>query len=262
MQASNVPLTSGMLISSNQNLARTVFGVARPVSCAYLLDLSVEGIAGSRTHRRLSVGRIPQPVLKPEKLLAYNVSIKDLMMAVQRSNNDVGGSVVEKSENEYMVRSRAYLHGLEDMAKIPVGMAKDGVPVMLSEVASLQIAGEERRGIGEWNGEGEAVGGVVVARFIGANAFEVIHNAKAQTRRVGERLTPGVTIKTAYDRSDLIARSLHTLRHTLLEEITIVALVCILFLLHGRSALVAIFVLPMSVLASLLTMHLLDISAE
>ena len=118
---------------------------------------------------------------------------------------------------------------------------------------------KSRRGIGEWNGEGEAVGGVVIARF-GANACEVIHHAQARLAELEDGLPPGVTIKTAYDRSDLIERSLHTLRHTLLEEITIVALVCILFLLHGRSALVAIFVLPMSVLASLLVMHILDIS--
>ena len=254
--AGNSPLTRKALVSSNQNLAQL-----RSLQDWYLRYqlTSVEGIA-----EVAPIGGFVkeyQIVLKPEKLLAYNVSIKDLMMAVQRSNNDVGGSVVEKSENEYMVRSRAYLHGLEDMAKIPVGMAKDGVPIMLSDIATLQIAGEERRGIGEWNGEGEAVGGVVVARF-GANAFEVIHNAKARLAELEGGLPPGVTIKTAYDRSDLIERSLHTLRHTLLEEITIVALVCILFLLHGRSSLVAIFVLPMSVLASLLVMHLCNISAN
>ncbi len=220
---------------------------------------SVEGVA-----EVASIGGFVkeyQIVLKPEQLLAYNLSIKDLMTAVQRSNNDVGGSVVERSESEYMVRSRAYLHGLEDLAKVPVGMAKDGVPIMLADVATLQIAGEERRGIGEWNGEGEAVGGVIVARF-GANAFQVIHDAKARLADLEEGLPPGVTIKTSYDRSDLIERSLHTLRHTLLEEIGIVALVCVLFLLHGRSALVAIFVLPTSVLASLLIMHLLNISAN
>ena len=128
-------------------------------------------------------------------------------------------------------------------------------------MATLQIAGEERRGIGEWNGEGEAVGGVVVARF-GANAYKVIHDAKAKLAELEEGLPPGVMIKTAYDRSNLIERSLHTLRHTLIEEMTIVALVCMLFLLHGRSALVAIFVLPTSALASLLVMHLLGISAN
>src|SRR5262249_55234735 len=156
----------------------------------------------------------------------------DIMMAVQRSNNDVGGSVVEMSENEYMVRSRGYLHGLADLAKVPVGMSKSagnatasaapmasvqpstGTPVYLSDVATLQIAGEERRGVGEWNGQGEAVGGIVIGRF-GANAFQVIHDAKARLAELESGLPPGVTIKTSYDRSDLIQRSIHTLRHTL-----------------------------------------------
>ena len=252
----NSPLTGKRLLSSNQNLA-----TLRSLQDWYLRYplTSVEGVA-----EVAPIGGFVkeyQIILKPEKLRAYNISIKDLVMAVQRSNNDVGGSVVEKSEIEYMVRSRAYLHGLADMANIPVGMAKDGVPIMLSNVATLQIAGEARRGIGEWNGEGEAVGGIVIARF-GANAYQVIHDAKAKLAELEEGLPPGVTIKTAYDRSDLIERSLQTLRHTLLEEIIIVALVCILFLLHGRSALVAIFVLPTSVLCSLLVMHVLDISAN
>ncbi len=250
------PLTGKPLISCNQNLADL-----RSLQDWYLRYqlTSVEGVS-----EVASIGGFVkeyQIVLKPEKLLAYNIPIKDIMMAVRRSNNDVGGSVVEKGENEYMVRSRAYLHGLDDLAKVPVGMAKNGVSVRLGDVATLQIAGEERRGIGEWNGRGEAVGGVVIARF-GANAFDVIRRAKAKLAELENGLPPGVTIKTAYDRSDLIERSLHTLRHTLLEEIAIVSLVCILFLLHGRSALVAIFVLPTSVLASLLVMHLLGISAN
>lgn len=250
------PLTGRPLISCNQNLADL-----RSLQDWYLRYqlTSVEGVS-----EVASIGGFVkeyQIVLKPEKLLGYNIPVKDIMMAVQRSNNDVGGSVVEKAENEYMVRSRAYLHGIDDLAKVPVGMAKEGVSVRLGDVATLQVAGEERRGIGEWNGEGEAVGGVVVARF-GANAFDVIRRAKTKLAELEDGLPPGVTIKTAYDRSDLIERSLHTLRHTLLEEIGIVALVCILFLLHGRSALVAIFVLPTSVLASLLVMHMLDISAN
>ena len=250
------PLSHKPLLSSNQNLAQL-----RSLQDWYLRYqlTSVEGI--SEVAPIGGFVKQYQVVLKPEKLLAYHVAIKDLMMAVQRSNNDVGGSVVEMSENEYMVRSKGYLRGLDDLAKVPVGMAKDGIPIMLSDVATLQIAGEERRGVGEWNGEGEAVGGVVVARF-GANAYKVIHDAKEKLAQLEEGLPPGVTIKTSYDRSNLIERSLHTLRHTLIEEMTIVALVCMLFLLHGRSALVAIFVLPTSVLASLLVMHILDISAN
>ena len=203
-----------------------------------------------------------QVVLKPERLLAYNLALKDLVTAVQRSNNDVGGSVVEMSENEYMVRSRGYLHGLKDLANVPVGFDKgSGTPVMLGDVATLQVAGAERRGVGEWNGRGEAVGGIVIARY-GANAFQVIQDAKAKLAELEQGLPPGVTIKTAYDRSQLIERSIHTLRHTLIEEILVVSLVCILFLLHGRSALVAIVVIPGSVLVSLLAMRLLDINAN
>src|SRR3989440_1860830 len=183
------------------------------------------------------------------------------MTAVQRSNNDVGGSVVEMSENEYMVRSRGYLQGLKDLAKVVVGVGENGTPIMLLDVAMLQVAGEERRGVGEWNGQGEAVGGVVVARF-GANAYEVIRDAKAKLAELEDGLPPGVTIKVAYDRSDLIERSIHTLRHTLIEEMIVVGLVCILFLLHARSELVAIFVVPASVLASLLVMRLMGINAN
>ena len=105
-----------------------------------------------------------------QRLLAYNLPVKDLVAAVQRSNNDVGGSVVEMSEKEYMVRSRGYLKGLPDLAKVPVGMGKDGTPVLLGQVATLQVAGAERRGVGEWNGEGEAVSGVVVCGSVAAAA--------------------------------------------------------------------------------------------
>ncbi len=147
------------------------------------------------------------------------------------------------------------------MAQTPGGTTNQGVPVLLKNVATLQIAGEERRGVGEWNGQGEAVSGIVIARY-GANSYEVIKDAKAKLAELETGLPPGVTIKTAYDRSDLIERSIHTLRHTLIEEMIIVSLVCILFLLHARSALVAIFVIPSSMLVSLLMMHLLDINAN
>jgi Cu(I)/Ag(I) efflux system membrane protein CusA/SilA len=250
------PLTGKPLVSSNQDLASL-----RSLQDWYLRYplTSVAGVA-----EVASIGGFVkeyQVVLKPEKLLAYNLPIKDLMMAVQRSNNDVGGSVVEMSENEYMVRSRGYLHGLEDLAQVPVGMSKDGTPVMLKDVATLQVAGAERRGIGEWNGQGEAVSGIVISRY-GANAFQVIKDAKAKLNDLEAGLPPGITIETAYDRSQLIERSIHTLRHTLIEEMIVVGLVCILFLLHARSELVAIFVVPTSVLASLLIMHLLGFSAN
>jgi Cu(I)/Ag(I) efflux system membrane protein CusA/SilA len=268
------PLTGKPLLSSNQDPA-----TLRSLQDWYLRFplTSVPGVA-----EVASIGGFVkeyQVILKPEKLLAYHLAVKDLIMAVQRSNNDVGGSVVEMSESELMVRSRGYLRGLSDLAQVPVGMAQSsggvgqaeggmaqgtanqGVPVLLKDVATLQIAGEERRGVGELNGQGEAVSGIVIARS-GSNAYQVIKDAKAKLAELENGLPPGVTIKTAYDRSDLIERSIHTLRHTLIEEMTVVSLVCILFLLHARSALVAIFVIPSSMLVSLLIMHLLDINAN
>jgi Cu(I)/Ag(I) efflux system membrane protein CusA/SilA len=219
-----------------------------------------------------------QIVVDPLQLKAYGVPLRDVMMAVQRSNNDVGGATIELSENEYMVRSRGYLNGVEDLKKVVVRMptagagmtggpdtagvaASRGTPILLGDVASVQIAGEMRRGIGEYNGEGEAVGGIVVARF-GANAHKVIADAKAKLFELEDSLPPGVFVKTTYDRSALIDRSIATLRHTLIEEIVVVGLVCILFLLHARSELVAVFVVPASVVTSLLVMHLVGINAN
>lgn len=226
-----------------------------------------------------------QVVVDPVKLQAFNIPLRDVMMAIQRSNNDVGGATVEISENEYMVRSRGYLKGVDDIGKIVVAIpgkreaggmgdpaAKPtpspagtwptmGTPILLRDVATIQIAGEMRRGIGEIDGQGEAVGGVVVARF-GANAYKVIADAKAKLHDLEDGLPPGIFIKTTYDRSELIGRSIATLRHTLIEEIIVVGLVCILFLLHARSELVAVFVVPASVVVSLLVMHLVGINAN
>ncbi len=250
------PLTGKPLVSSNQDLA----------SLRSLQDwyLRYQLTAVPNVAEVASIGGFVkeyQVVVKPEALLAYNLPIATIITAIQRSNNDVGGSVVEMSEHEYMVRSRGYLQGLPDLAKVPVGLGENGTPLLLADVATLQIAGEERRGVGEWNGQGEAVGGVVIARF-GANAYQVVQDAKAKLSQLEDGLPPGVTIKTAYDRSNLIERSIHTLKHTLIEEIIVVGLVCILFLLHARSELVAIFVVPSSVLVSLLVMHILGINAN
>ncbi|HWE97051.1 MAG TPA: efflux RND transporter permease subunit [Tepidisphaeraceae bacterium] len=250
------PLTGKPLVSSNQDLA-SLRGIQdwylRYQLTAVPNVAEIAGVGGFVKEY--------QVVLKPEQLLAYKLPLATIVGAIQRSNNDVGGSVVEMSENEYMVRSRGYLQGIADLAKVPVGVGPNGTPIMLSDVATLQIAGAERRGVGEWNGQGEAVGGVVIARF-GANAYQVVHDAKAKLADLEGGLPPGVLIKTAYDRSDLISRSIHTLKHTLVEEIIVVGLVCIVFLLHARSELVAIFVVPCSVLTSLLVMHLLGINAN
>ncbi len=202
-----------------------------------------------------------QVVLDPQKMQAYGLPLRDLVMAIERSNNDVGGSVVELSENEYMVRSRGYLRGLEDLARVPVGLGPGGTPVMLGDVAVLQIGGEARRGVGEYNGAGEAVGGVIVARF-GENAYKVIQDARKRLFELEDGLPPGVLIKTTYDRSALIQRAVGTLRHTLFEQIVVVALVCLLFLLHGRSGLVAVFVVPSGALVSVLIMNAAGINAN
>ncbi|CAG0987947.1 Cation efflux system protein CusA [Phycisphaerales bacterium] len=250
------PLTGTELVSANLDLAQL-----RSVQDWYLRYplTSVEDVS-----EVASIGGFVkqyQVVLDPQRLLAYDLPLRDVMMAVQRSNNDVGGSVIEQSEMEYMVRSRGYLRGLEDLAQVVVGLGEGGTPILLRDVATLQIGGEMRRGVGELDGRGEAVGGVIVARW-GANAHKVIKDVKARLASLEDGLPPGVFIKPTYDRSNLINRSIATLRTTLLEEIIVVGLVCILFLLHMRSELVAVFVVPSSVIAALLIMHLLGMNAN
>ena len=228
-----------------------------------------------------------QVVLDPQKLQAYKLPLRDVMMAIERSNNDVGGSVIELSEHEYMVRSRGYLKGLEDLGKVVVGMPRGasgggmggtvgapaadgtappmaeqrGTPVLLRDVATLQIGGEMRRGVGELDGRGEAVGGVVVARF-GENAFQVIKDAKEKLFELEDGLPPGVFVKPTYDRSALIDRSVGTLRKAVIEELIVVALIMLVFLAHVRSAIVAVFVLPVGLLVSILVMNLLGMNAN
>ncbi len=250
------PLTGKALVSSNLDLAQL-----RSIQDWYLRYplTAVEGVS-----EIASIGGFVkqyQVVLDPVKLQAFRLPVSTIRTAVERSNNDVGGSVVELAENEYMVRSRGYLRGVEDLAKVVVGLGEGGTPILLGDVATLQVGGEARRGVGELDGRGEAVGGIVVARF-GENAYKVIGDVKAKLAALEDGLPPGVSIKTTYDRSELIARSIGTLRTTLVEEILVVGLVCILFLLHARSELVAVFVLPVSILASLLLMRLLGINAN
>ncbi|MBX3358894.1 MAG: efflux RND transporter permease subunit [Phycisphaeraceae bacterium] len=250
------PISGAKLVSANQDLAQL-----RSLQDWYLRYplTSVEDVS-----EVASIGGFVkqyQVVLDPQILQAYRLPLRDVIGAIERSNNDVGGSVIELSESEYMVRSRGYLKGLEDLAKVPVGLGDRGTPIMLGDVATLQIGGEARRGVGELDGEGEAVGGVVVARF-GANAFKVIRDVKAKLAALEDGLPPGVFIKTTYDRSELISRSIRTLRNTLVEEIIVVGLVCMLFLIHLRSELVAVFVVPSSVIAALLVMNLLGINAN
>ncbi|MBT4100552.1 MAG: efflux RND transporter permease subunit, partial [Gemmatimonadetes bacterium] len=202
-----------------------------------------------------------QITVEPNRLLAYGVPLQKLRDAVQRSNNDVGGRLVELSETEFMVRSRGYISSIEDIEQITVGVSDAGTPIRVVDVATVQIGPELRRGIAEWNGEGETVGGIVVMRY-GENALAVIERVTDRLDELKAGLPEGVVLHTAYDRSGLILRAVDNLQTKLIEECAIVALVCIIFLLHVRSALVAIVTLPIGILVSFLVMHFQSINAN
>ncbi|NWG32464.1 MAG: efflux RND transporter permease subunit [Rhodocyclaceae bacterium] len=201
-----------------------------------------------------------QVVVDPAKLRAYGVPLATVANAIRNSNRDVGGRVVELAETEVMVRGRGYLRGKGDLEQLVVKSDK-GTPVLLSDVARVELGPDERRGIAELNGEGEVVSGIAVARH-GQNALEVIGNLKEKIRELAAGLPEGVSIETVYDRSELIERAIATLKKTLSEEALIVALVCIVFLLHVRSALVAILMLPVGVLIAFIAMRLLGMNSN
>ena len=202
-----------------------------------------------------------QITVDPTRLRAYNLSISDVSMAVQRSNGEVGGRSIEMAEKEFIVRVRGYIQGLDDLRKVAVGFGTNGVPILLGEIANVQLGPDMRRGIAELNGEGETVGGIVVVRY-GANAREVIENVKARLDKAMKGLPADVHYSIAYDRSLLIQRAVKTLEEKLIEESIVVALVCALFLMHFRSALVAIVILPLAVLISFLIMYRQGISSN
>jgi copper/silver efflux system protein len=201
-----------------------------------------------------------QVVVDPTKLRAYGIALSKVTDAIRMSNRDVGGRVIEMSEREYMVRGRGYLRGIPDIEQI-VLKADRGTPVLLRDVARVELGPDERRGLTELNGEGEVVSGIVLQRD-GANALSVIKNIKEKIAEIAGSLPEGVKILPVYDRSDLIYRAIDTLKHTLLEESLIVAFVCVIFLLHARSALVAIMMLPVGVLIAFIIMHALGISSN
>ena len=202
-----------------------------------------------------------QVTVDPNKLRAYNIPISKIRTAIQRSNADVGGRLLEMSETEFMVRGLGYIQGLEDIRDIVLAVDERGVPVLIRDVATAQLGPEMRRGLAELNGEGETVGGIVVVRF-GANAYQVIQDVKAKLDELKQGLPEDVEIIAVYDRSGLIERSIATLREKLLEEGLAVALVCMLFLLHFRSSLVAIITLPIAVLIAFTVMYLQGINAN
>ena len=199
--------------------------------------------------------------LDPNKLRAYGISISKIRTAVQRSNSDVGGRLLEASEKEFMIRGLGYIRSLEDVRSIAVAVSHNGTPVLLRDLAVVQYGPDLRRGLAEWDGEGEVVGGIVVVRY-GSNAYRVIQDVRAKLADLKRGLPEGVEIEVAYDRSELIERAVDTLREKLLEESAVVALVCVLFLLHFRSALVAIITLPVAVLISFIIMYQQGISAN
>jgi copper/silver efflux system protein len=196
-----------------------------------------------------------QVIVNPAKLRAYGVPLNRVAQAIRDSNRDVGGRVVEMAETEFMVRGRGYLRGSADIEDL-VLRTEDGTPVRVRDVARVELGPDERRGLTELNGTGEVVSGIAVARF-GENALRVIDNVKQRIGELKPGLPEGVTIDTVYDRSDVIHRAIDTLRTTLTEEALIVAAVCVLFLLHVRSALVAILMLPVGVLIAFLCMRAL-----
>jgi copper/silver efflux system protein len=201
-----------------------------------------------------------QVTVDPVKLRAYGIPLMKVAQVIRESNRDVGGRVVEMAETEYMVRGKGYLRGRADLENLVV-KAERGTPVLVRDIARVELAPDERRGLTELNGEGEVVSGIVMSRY-GQNALEVIHNVKTKITEISAGLPEGVSIKAVYDRSELIHRAIDTLKHTLIEESIIVALVCIVFLLHVRSALVAILMLPVGVLMAFIAMRALGMNSN
>jgi Cu(I)/Ag(I) efflux system membrane protein CusA/SilA len=201
-----------------------------------------------------------QVTVDPVKLRAYGIPLMKVAQVIRDSNRDVGGRAVEMAETEYMVRGKGYLRGKADIEMLVVKSDK-GTPVLIRDIARVELTPDERRGLTELNGEGEVVSGIAMARY-GQNALEVIANLKEKIVEIGPGLPAGVTVQTVYDRSELINRAIDTLKRTLLEESLIVALVCVVFLMHVRSALVAILMLPVGILMAFIAMRLLGMSSN
>jgi copper/silver efflux system protein len=202
-----------------------------------------------------------QVEVDPNKLAAYNLPLHKIIMAIKRSNNDVGGRLLEMSETEFMVRGLGYIQSIEDLNLVPLGVDKQGTPILLKDVARVQLGPELRRGLVDLNGEGEVVGGIVIQRY-GENALEVIQNVKEKLESLKAGLPKGVEIVPTYDRSGLIVKAVDNLKEKLIEEGIAVSIICILFLLHLRSALVAIVVIPLSVLIAFIIMNQQGLNAN
>ncbi len=202
-----------------------------------------------------------QILIDPDRMRALDLPLSRIVTAVRRANQEAGGSILELGEAEYMVRASGYLKTLADFEQIPLGLGADGTPILLRDVARIQTGPQMRRGIAELNGEGEVVGGVIVMRS-GGNALETITAVKAKLEELKKSLPPGVEIVPTYDRSGLIQRSIDTLSQKLVEEFIVVALVCLAFLFHLRSSLVAIISMPLGILVAFIVMRQQGINAN
>ena len=202
-----------------------------------------------------------QVLVNPEKLRAFGIPLAMIQMAIKGGNQEIGASVVEMAEAEYMVRATGYLQSEENLGNIPLGVNQNGTPILLKDVADIGIGPQMRRGVAELNGEGETVGGIIVMRF-GENAQKTIDGVKAKLEELKNGLPEGVEIIPVYDRSSLIERAVNNLWHKLLEEFGVVALVCMIFLFHFRSSLVAIFSLPVGILTAFIIMHVQGLNAN
>jgi Cu(I)/Ag(I) efflux system membrane protein CusA/SilA len=202
-----------------------------------------------------------QVVLDPDKLRVYGIPLEKVNRAIQRANQEVGGSVIEQAEAEYMIRARGYLNSVEDLKQIPVSANNKGTPILLSDVADIRLGPQMRRGIAELNGEGEVVGAIVVMRW-GENALDTIESVKLKLDQLKKGLPAGVEIIETYDRSLLIERAVNNLRDKLVKEFFIIALVCVVFLFHLRSAFIAIIILPIGILIAFIVMQKQGINAN
>lgn len=220
---------------------------------------SVEGVA-----EVASIGGFSKEYqinIDPNKLVASGISLQKVAQAIRRSNNDIGGRVLEISGHEHFIRGRGYIQSIADIEKISLGVSNNGIPITVRDIARVSLGPAMRRGIAELDGEGEAVGGIVIMRY-GEDALTVIERVKQRLEEVKKGLPEGVEIITTYDRSDLIKRAIATLKSTLTEEMIVVSLVIIIFLLHFRSALIAILTLPIAILLSFIPMSAQGLTAN
>ncbi len=202
-----------------------------------------------------------QVKIDPDKLRAFDIPLSHIQMAIKQGNQEIGASVVEMAEAEYMVRTTGYIKSVDDLENIPLGVNNNGTPLLLKDVADIGTGPQMRRGVAELNGEGETVGGIVVMRF-GENAQQVIKSVKEKLEQLKKGLPEGVEIVPVYDRSALIERAVDNLGYKLLEEFGVVALVCVIFLFHVRSSLVAIVSLPVGILTAFIIMHIQGLNAN